>query len=262
MNPAATDSASDLQIQLEAMRAQLEQAQRMAIIGELSSTTTHEFNNLLTTIINYAKLGLRHKDEATRDKALTKIHDAANRAAKVASSVLAMARQRSGQFEPTDLAAVIDDTLALIGREFQKHRISLEQELDRSAPAVEGSAAQLQRVLVNLLVNARQATRPGGTVRVRLEVDASAAEVVLQIRDSGSGIAPDVLPRIFDPYFSTKAGPDASGRGGTGIGLASCKEIIDAHRGRIRVDSSVGKGTAFTIRLPISTTLPGTRVAS
>lgn len=256
MNSAAAESVTDLQAQVAALRTQLEHAQRMAMIGELSSTTTHEFNNLLTTIINYAKLGLRHKDEPTRDKALNKIHDAANRAAKVASSVLAMARSRTGQFESIQLSSIIEDTLQLIGREFQKHRILLESEIASDLPEVEGSASQLQRVIVNLLVNARQATKPGGFVRIKLDCDRSAGEMVLQIRDSGSGIAADVLPKIFDPYFSTKSGPDASGQGGTGIGLASCKEIVDAHNGRIRVESSVGKGTAFIIRLPIADPSP------
>lgn len=87
-------------------------------------------------------------------------------------------------------------------------------------------------------------------MRVRLDYDAQANEVVLQVRDTGSGIPPELLPKIFDPFFTTKDGPDASGQGGTGIGLASCKQIIDAHNGRIRVDSGLGKGTAFTIRIP------------
>ncbi len=250
MTLAEHDNVEDLHRQINALRTQLEQAQRMATIGELASTTTHEFNNLLTTIINYAKMGLRHKDEPTRDKALQKINDAATRATKVASSVLAMARNRTGAFEPVLLSSILDDTLALIGREFQKHRILLETEVHSGLPMINGSSAQLQRVLVNLLVNARQATSSGGTVRVRLDFDAQSNEVILQVRDNGSGIAPELLPKIFDPFFTTKDGPDASGQGGTGIGLASCKQIIDAHSGRIRVDSGLGKGTAFTIRLP------------
>jgi two-component system, NtrC family, sensor kinase len=252
MTLAEQPSYEEMQQQVHALQTQLEQAQRMATIGELASTTTHEFNNLLTTIINYAKLGMRHKDEATRDKALQKINDAAARAAKVASSVLSMARSRAGAFEPINLAVVLSDTLELIGREFQKHRIALETQVASDLPLVLGSATQLQRVLVNLLVNARQATKAGGWVRVRLEHDAQSQEIILQVRDSGSGIAPELLPKIFDPYFTTKAGPDESGQGGTGIGLSACKQIIDAHSGRIRVDSGIGKGTAFTIRLPVA----------
>ncbi|MDX1925752.1 MAG: ATP-binding protein [Pirellulaceae bacterium] len=235
--------------QLESLRVQLEQAQRMATIGELTSTTTHEFNNLLMTILNYAKLGLRHKDEPSRDKAFQRILDSANRATKITGSILAMARSRNGQLESTALRPIIEDTLLLLEREFRKYRIQLETKLD-DVPEVLANASQMQRVIVNLLVNARQATSEGGLVRVTLQNDASAGEVVLTIRDSGTGISADVLPRIFDPYFTTKSGPDATGKGGTGIGLASCKEIIDLHQGRIRVESSVGKGTAFIIRLP------------
>ncbi len=235
--------------QLEVLKVQLEQAQRMATIGELTSTTTHEFNNLLMTILNYAKLGQRHKDEPSRDKAFQRILDAATRATKITGSILSMARSSNGSFEGTALRPLIEDTLLLLEREFRKYRIQLETKLDE-VPEVLANASQLQRVLVNLLVNARQATAEGGLVRVTLQADANTGDVVLAIRDSGTGISADVLPRIFDPYFTTKSGPDASGKGGTGIGLASCKEIIDSHKGRIRVESSVGKGTAFIIRLP------------
>jgi len=235
--------------QLDSLRVQLEQAQRMATIGELTSTTTHEFNNLLMTILNYAKLGLRHKDEPSRDKAFQRILDSANRATKITGSILAMARSRTGQLESTALRAIIEDTLLLLEREFRKYRILLETKLEE-VPEVLANASQMQRVIVNLLVNARQATSEGGLVRITLQGDLAAGEVVLTIRDSGTGISADILPRIFDPYFTTKSGPDASGKGGTGIGLASCKEIIDLHQGRIRVESSVGKGTAFIIRLP------------
>lgn len=240
-----------LRDEITLLRAQLEQSRRMATIGELTSTTTHEFNNLLMTILNYAKLGLRHKDEPSRDKAFQRILDAANRAAKVSSSVLAMARNRSDQKEPTCLKSLIEDTLLLLEREYRKYRIHLDVELE-AVPPIDAAGNELQRVLVNLLVNARQATPEGGQVRIRLHADLATHEVVMTVRDNGSGIAPDVLPRIFDPFFSTKSGPDATGKGGTGVGLSSCKEIIDAHSGRIRVESSLGKGTAFIIRLPIA----------
>lgn len=244
---AQVDSQTE---QLQTLRQELEQSRRMATLGELTSTTTHEFNNLLMTILNYAKLGLRHKDEPSRDKAFQRIYDSANRASKVTSSVLALARNRSGQMESTDLLQIIEDTVLLLEREFRRFRVQLECNLE-AAPPIHGAGNELQRVLVNLLVNARQATPEGGQVRISLKHDAEADEVVLTIRDTGTGIAPDVLPKIFDPFFSTKSGPDASGKGGTGVGLSSCKETIDAHSGRIRVESSVGKGTAFIIRLPV-----------
>jgi signal transduction histidine kinase len=105
-------------------------------------------------------------------------------------------------------------------------------------------------VLLNLLTNARQAMPRGGRIMIRIAPDPTAGTVDLTVRDTGSGIAPDVLPRIFDRYFTTKQGPDASGKGGTGVGLSMCREIIEAHQGRIRVESTIGVGTAFTLKLP------------
>ncbi|MCA9129258.1 MAG: HAMP domain-containing histidine kinase [Planctomycetales bacterium] len=236
---------------ISALQDQLERSQRMAMIGELSSTTTHEFNNLLTTIINYARMGLRHKDEATRDKALLRINDAATRAAKVAGSVMSMTRT-GGRFEPISMKQIAEDTLLLMEREFRKYGVLLESSLSE-VPNVIGNACDLQRVLLNLLVNARQATAKGGSVRLSLQLDNGTNEVIFSVRDTGTGIPADVLPNIFKPFFSTKSGPDASGKGGSGVGLASCKTTIDAHGGRIRVESTVGKGTAFIIRLPSST---------
>jgi len=103
-----------------------------------------------------------------------------------------------------------------------------------------------------LLINARQAMPNGGRLILRLEHDARAGTVDLVVRDTGTGIPTDKLPRIFEPYYTTKNGPDETGMGGTGLGLSSCRQIIEAHHGRIRVDSTVGVGTQFTIKLPIA----------
>ncbi len=234
-----------------ALQQQLLAAQKLTAIGELASTTTHEFNNVLMTILNYAKMGLRHKDEATRDKALTKILDAAQRAAKITNSVLGMARNRSSQFEPTNLAKIIEETLVLLEREMTKYRISVETQV-AGVPEVHAIGNQIQQVLVNLLINARQAMTSGGRILIKLEHDAAGGTVDLTVRDTGSGIPPDKLPRIFDSFFTTKQGPDDSGKGGTGLGLSACKNIIDSNRGRIRVNSTVGKGTEFIIKLPVA----------
>jgi signal transduction histidine kinase len=194
---------------------------------------------------------MRHKDEATRDKALDKIHTAGQRAAKITASILAVARNRSGGMEPTNLKHLITDTLVLMEREFTKYRISLETQLG-DVPDVSAIGNQIQQVLLNLLINARQATPSGGRVLIRLEHDATEGAVDLVVRDSGCGIPADKLPRIFEPFFTTKSGPDETGKGGTGLGLSACRKIIEAHHGRIRVESTVGKGTQFTIKLPIA----------
>ena len=244
--------------------AQLEErlidSERLACVGELTSTMTHEFNNLLMTILNYAKLGMRHKDEATREKALSRILDAANRGAKITSLVLGLARPGTGNLDPIDLVATVNDALVLLEKELQKYRIDVQKELS-SVPMILGSASQLQRLLLNLITNARQAIKENGTIRIIVKHEPKTDSVVLTVRDNGAGIPKEVLPKIFDRFFTTKSGPDASGKGGTGLGLTACKQIIDEHRGRIRVESTVGKGTAFSIRFPVANTARATPAA-
>lgn len=244
--------------------AQLEErlidSERLACVGELTSTMTHEFNNLLMTILNYAKLGMRHKDEATREKALSRILDAANRGAKITSLVLGLARPGNGNLDPIDLVATVNDALVLLEKELQKYRIDVQKELS-SVPMILGSASQLQRLLLNLITNARQAIKENGTIRIIVKHEPKTDSVVLTVRDNGAGIPKEVLPKIFDRFFTTKSGPDASGKGGTGLGLTACKQIIDEHRGRIRVESTVGKGTAFSIRFPVANTAQATPAA-
>jgi signal transduction histidine kinase len=255
-----THSSDDIQPtpdqQIALLKQQLAQAQKLTALGELVGTTTHEFNNVLMTILNYAKIGLRHKDTPTRDKALDKILAAANRAAKITNGILSFARNRSSGLEPTDLTRVVADSMLLLEREMSKYRIRVETQFDQAPPAL-ANGNQIQQVLLNLLINARQAMPQGGVILIKLSFDAAAQMVELVVRDSGCGMAPEVMRRIFDPFYSTKDGPDASGKGGTGLGLSMCRDIIEAHHGRVRVDSTVGKGTAFTIKLPAVTKVPG-----
>ena len=231
------------------LQEQLMQAQKMTAIGELAGTTTHEFNNLLMTIINYAKLGLRHTDDETRTKSFDKILTAANRAAKVTGTILGMARNRKPGFEPTQLKPIIEDALVLLEREMNKYRISVETEWN-DVPEIMADGNQIQQILINLLINARQAMPNGGKVNVKLNFDPVSDMVTLLVRDNGTGIPQEKLPHIFDMFYTTKTGPDASGKGGTGLGLAACRNIVESHSGKIRVNSTVGKGTAFTIMFP------------
>jgi signal transduction histidine kinase len=249
----------NLRQQIEALKQQLAQSQRLTALGELVSTTTHEFNNVLMTIINYAKLGMRHKDAATREKSFEKILAASTRAAKITSTVLGLARNRSAGQEPTDLVELVENALLLLEREMNKYRVAVDKSFQAVPPAyVNGN--QIQQVLLNLLINARQAMPGGGRVVIKLSYDAENEMIDLMVRDNGCGIPAERLPRIFDPFYTTKNGPDASGKGGTGLGLATCRDIIEAHQGRIRVDSTVGKGTAFTLKLPTVAKATGKRV--
>jgi signal transduction histidine kinase len=243
------DNNSNLLERIEILKQQLSQAQRLTALGELAGTTTHEFNNVLTTILNYAKMGIRHKDSPTRDKCFEKILTACNRATRITSTILGMARNRSAGQEPTDLKQLIEDTLLLLEREMNKYRIMVEKQI-QEVPQAYVNGNQIQQILMNLLINARQAMPNGGRMLIKLLYDAENDMIDLVVRDNGCGIPPEVLPKIFDSYFTTKNGPDASGKGGTGLGLSMCRDIIEAHHGRIRVDSTVGKGTAFTLKLP------------
>lgn len=250
MNQPAPRSQPSADPETETLRAELRRMHSMAALGELTGTATHEFNNVLMTIMNYAKMGLRSDDAASREKSLSKILEASQRAAKITNTILAQARNRSDSLEPTRLGRVVEDSLMLLEREMRKYRVAVETELDSSAPEAMASGNQLQRVLLNLLINARQAMPEGGTVLVRVAGCDDGRAVELTVRDNGCGIPAERLPRIFDSFYSTKAGPDESGKGGTGLGLAACKDIVDAHGGRIRVESTPGRGTAFIIRLP------------
>ncbi len=249
--PQVERTQAQLASDVESLRNEVRQLQMSAALGDLVSTTTHEFNNVLTTILNYAKMGLRHTDDATRTRALEKILAAAQRADKITNSVLGMARNRATDPTPTDLAGLIDESLVLLEREMQKYRVSVEKQF-ADVPKAKVVGNQIQQVLLNLMTNARQAMPQGGRLILSLAHDAIAKTVDLTIRDTGSGIPADSLPRIFDRYYTTKAGPDASGKGGMGVGLSMCREIIEQHGGRIRVASTVGKGTAFTLKLPVA----------
>jgi signal transduction histidine kinase len=244
-----TGNIQNLRQQIEVLKQQLAQAQRLTALGELVGTTTHEFNNVLMTILNYAKMGMRHKDAPTRDKCFEKILASANRAATITNTVLGMARNRSAGQEPTDLAKLVENTLLLLEREMNKYRVVVEKNF-QPVPQAYVNGNQIQQVLLNLLINARQAMPNGGRLWIKLLHDAENDTIDLVVRDSGCGIPADKLPRIFESFYTTKNGPDASGKGGTGLGLSMCRDILESHHGRIRVDSTVGKGTAFTLKLP------------
>ena len=142
---------------------------------------------------------------------------------------------------PIVTSSTNDESLLLLEREMQKYRVQVRKEF-AAAPPVRAIGNQIQQVLLNLMTNARQAMASGGELVVRIVHDAKAGFVDLTVRDSGCGIPREQLPKIFDRGFTTKSGPDATGKGGTGVGLSACREIVEAHQGRLRVESSVMRG--------------------
>lgn len=251
MDQLQAEEIERLQQEIEGLKKQLIQAQRLTALGELVSTTTHEFNNVLMTILNYARIGMRRDDKPTRDRAFDKINQASQRAARITNSILCVARNRSEEFEATDLGTIIEHAMVLMEREFQKYHIGVELQIQEGVPAIWGIGNQIQQVVLNLMINARQAMLEGGSLIVALKENQELRTVELSVRDFGVGISPEKLPRIFDPYFTTKAGPDATGKGGTGLGLFSCRSIMENHQGKIRVESTLGKGTCFTLIFPV-----------
>jgi signal transduction histidine kinase len=229
-----------------ALRQQLLQAQRLSSVGELASSVAHEFNNILTTIINYAKMGARGAESKDQTQAFERILRGSQRAATIVHGMLGFARNNATRLEPTDLTKLVDEVLLLTEKDLSKHRIQVEKKF-LARPVVQAVSGQIEQILLNLVINARQAMTNGGRLKIIVSETPETAEV--SIADTGAGIAPEHLRQIFEPFFTTKQ-PDAMGRGGTGLGLSVCRQIIEQHHGRIRVESIVGKGSTFTVKLP------------
>jgi signal transduction histidine kinase len=235
----------------ESLRQQLLQAQRLSTMGTLASSVAHEFNNILTTIINYAKIGLRpQSDERNRTESLEKILKGSQRAATIVNSMLGFARNTVNQRTQTDLASLVDEVLILADKDLSKHHIQVEKKYhDRpQAPVVAG---QIEQILLNLVINARQAMPRGGRLKIELSENRKTHMAEIRVSDSGVGIPPERLRLIFDPFYTTKE-PDEHGHGGSGLGLSVCRQIIEQHNGRIRVESVAGKGSTFTVKLPLA----------
>jgi len=234
----------------EQLRAQLLQAQRLSSVGALASSVAHEFNNILTTIINYAKMAQRPSiDDTARNQCLEKILKGGQRAATIIASMLGFARNNSTQMELTDIVALVEEVLVLTDKDLSKHRVHVEKKYE-GRPEALVVPGQLEQVLLNLIINARQAMPRGGRLRIDVRENAVTQMVEVRVADTGVGIPVERLPLIFEPFYTTKE-PDENGHGGTGLGLSVCRQIIEQLHGRIRVESVVGKGSTFIVKLPI-----------
>ena len=234
----------------ETLRQQLLQAQRLSSMGTLASSVAHEFNNILTTIINYAKIGLRAQgNDKSRIEAFEKILKGGQRAATIVGSMLGFARNNSTQRESVDLVSLVEEVLVLTDKDLSKHHVQVEKKFQGrpQAPVVPG---QIEQILLNLVINARQAMPRGGRLRLEVRENTQTQMAEIRVSDTGVGIPPERLRIIFEPFFTTKE-PDEHGHGGTGLGLSVCRQIIEQHHGRIRVESVVGKGATFTVKLPL-----------
>ena len=239
---------------LAALRDQLTESQRLATIGTIAAVIAHEFNNLLTPIVSYSQFALQSAEGDKPDmelikKALAKAYQGSSKAGRMCASMLGLARGDStvGQ---VSIRSLVDETLLVLARDPKKDGITLRVQVEPEL-SVNADAIQLEQVLLNLLINARQAMLgKGGSITIKAHQ--SDGEARIQVIDTGSGIPERLLPKIFQPFFTTKGTARKGEAKGTGLGLAICKEIVEHHHGRIEVESEVGKGTTFSIYLPMA----------
>jgi signal transduction histidine kinase len=253
LEQALLGRVGDLQTQLDALRDQLNESQRLATIGTIAAVIAHEFNNLLTPLVSYSQFALQSAKSDKPDmelicKALGKCFASSEKAGRICSAMLALARGEKTE-EKVSVQSLVDETLMVLARDPQKDGIALRVQVQGKL-WVSGDSVQLEQVLLNLLINARQSMLgKGGSLTIKAAA-AENGEVRLQVIDTGAGIPENVLPKIFQPFFTTKGTTKKDEARGTGLGLAICKDIIEHHKGRIEVESTVGQGTMFTIYLP------------
>lgn len=225
-------------------------AQKMESLGTLASGIAHEFNNLLQAMTGYLELLARYTEEDDRKRRwIARVQEAADRGAELVRRMLTFARQDDANPEVVDVNKLVHETLAFLRRNIPR-RIRLEEDLADNLPAVYADRLQLEQILMNLVVNARDAIAEGGEgcIRVttaRKTLHDGAEGIVLTVSDTGQGIPESIRERIFDPFFTTKE----PGKG-TGLGLSTVYGIVRRHGGTITCQSRLGHGTTFTITLP------------
>jgi hypothetical protein len=226
------------------LEEQLQISEKMASIGLLAAGVAHEVNTPLTGISSYTQMLLEQAEvDDPRTPLLQKIERQTFRAAKIVNGLLNLARPAQTEFGPVDVNAVINDVIALLEHQLRGARIQVRRELSPTPPVVLGIEHKLQQVFLNLLLNARDAMPSGGWLSVSSRVEDG--RVVVEVGDTGAGIAQEHLSRIYDPFFTTK--PIGQG---TGLGLAITYGIVQEHHGTITCRSSAGQGTTFVIDLP------------
>ena len=243
-----------LQQQLDSLREQLTESQRLATIGTIAAVIAHEFNNLLTPMVSYSQFALTSAESDKPDmelirKALTKSFQGSTKAGKICGSMLGLARGESS-FGQVGVQRLVDEVLLVMARDPQKDGLALRIQVQPGL-TVYGDPVQLEQVLLNLLINARHAMMGrAGSLTVKAAVTEAGDELRIQVIDTGPGIPEKLLPKIFQRFFTTKGTSKKGEAKGSGLGLAICKEIVEHHKGHIEVDSIVGKGTTFSVYLP------------
>ena len=231
------------------LEAQLSQAEKLSSIGLLAAGVAHEVNTPLAVISSYTQMLTKQvRGDDRLSPLLEKITQQTFRASEIVNGLLNFSRTGTTEFRETDLNAIIRDTLTLVEHQFKTAEVKLDASLLPDLPPILGNAGKLQQVFLNLFLNAKDAMAGGGTLRIATEVN---GHVSVAISDTGSGISPEHLQRIYDPFFTTKSAPKEGQRRGTGLGLAVTYGIIQEHAGKIHVESHVGEGTTFYLEFPM-----------
>ncbi|PUA27424.1 MAG: hypothetical protein B0W54_12650 [Cellvibrio sp. 79] len=232
-------------------REKLQRNEKLAAMGTLLAGISHELNNPLAIVVGQAQLLQETEQDARVLKRADKIRHAAERCATIINTFLAMARNQPPQCKPVNINQLVQHVLELLEPELRDQHIELQLQLENNLPDVAADADQVHQVISNLIINAQQAMQdsPQKILRIESTLDETAlndSHIVLRIQDSGPGITPEVQARIFEPFFTTKA----PGKG-TGLGLAVCGGIIEAHGGRLELEQHSGSGACFCISLPL-----------
>jgi PAS domain S-box-containing protein len=234
--------------ELRATTQQLWQAARLAGVGELAASIAHELNNPLGTVsLRVEGILAKTPAEDPRRKPLEVVEQEVERMASLVSNLLQFSRAGRDQVSTVDVCDEVAKTIDLISHHLRKRQIRVEPDFAADVPAIHADRQQLRQVFLNLFTNAADAMPEGGrlTPRVRTGELPAVPAVVIEVADTGGGIPADLLPRVLDPFFTTKE----EGKG-TGLGLAICKRIVEQHQGKLEIESEVGIGTTIRITLP------------
>jgi two-component system NtrC family sensor kinase len=231
----------------EFARTKIMESERLAIIGQLAAGVAHELNNPMQGIVTYSHLLLEEMPNGNASRELAqKIVTQANRCTGIVRGLLDFSRQRKPQKRSININNVLNDCVSLVKHQSLFHNIQILPSFTSDLPAVVVDPTQMQQVFMNLIINAAEAMSGGGQLRVATRHNAGDNCVEIDVTDTGHGISKENLERIFDPFFTTKEATH-----GTGLGLAISFGIIKEHQGTISVESEPGKGTTFTVRLPV-----------
>jgi PAS domain S-box-containing protein len=231
------------------LEQQIIQSERLAAMGQMIGGFAHELNNPLTSILGMSELLQEGEAPESVRKQMVVLQQQARRAAEIVQNLMYFSRPPAPGKSPIDLGELVQRTLHLHAYSLRKSNITVDFLKEASVPAVSGDAHQLMQVFLNLILNSEQAmreVRDRGTLRIRMEKNEKSVAVVFQ--DDGPGISPEILPNIFDPFYTTKR----PGRG-TGLGLSICKAILREHNGNVEASSGPGGGAVFTVTLPVAT---------